>query len=79
MVDDHDRLPLTRSVEADVLAVFSVPTRTEGLKIEILLSALGGIETTDSSLNDALSDARFKQATSDNQPVLDWIDAVFAH
>ncbi len=79
MVDDHDRLPLTRSVEADVLAVFSVPTRTEGLKIETLLSALGGIETTDSSLNDALSDAGFKQATSDNQPVLDWIDAVFAH
>ena len=79
MVDDHDRLPLTRSVEADVLAVFSVPTRTEGLKIEALLSALGGIETTDSSLNDALSDAGFKQATSDNQPVLDWIDEVFAH
>lgn len=79
MVNDHDRLPLTRSVEADVLAAFSVPTRTEGLPTETLLSALEGIEASDRALNDALSDAGFKQATSDNQPILDWVDAVFEH
>ena len=79
MVNDHDRLPLTRSVEADVLAAFSVPNRTEGLPTETLLSALEGIEASDRALNDALSDAGFKQATSDNQPILDWVDAVFEH
>ena len=79
MVNEHDRLPLTRSVEADVLAAFSVPTRTEGLPTETLLSALEGIEASDRALNDALSDAGFKQATSDNQPILDWVDAVFEH
>lgn len=78
MVDDSDRLPLTRSLEAEVRAAFAVPPRAEGLNQQALLSALEGLRNFDRPLTAALSDAGFMPPNADDQPVLDWVDAVFA-
>ncbi len=77
MIDDNDRLTLTRSLEAEVLAAFAVPPRADGLTQEALLSALQSIKPAARQLSDALGNAGFKQVSSEDQPALDWVDAVF--
>lgn len=77
-MNDSDRLPLTRSLEADVRAAFAVPVRNEGLTSQALLSALEGLRAQDRPLVTALAEAGFMPPSADDQPILDWIDAVFA-
>lgn len=79
MVDDHDRLPLTRSLETEVLSAFAVSMRAEGLKAESLIAALEALQTSDIALTQALTDAGFMQANAESQAILDWIEAVFEH
>jgi len=79
MIDDHDRLPLTRSLETEVLSAFAVPTRSDGLKTEALIAALEALQSNDVTLTQALADAGFMQANAENQAVLDWIQSVFDH
>ena len=78
-MDNQDRLPLTPSIEAEALAVFAVPARAQGLEIDALLAALYDIRNTDETLSAGLAAAGFEQAGADQQAIIDWIEAVFAH
>lgn len=77
MADDHDPLPLTRSLQAEVLSAFAVPERAEGLDTPSLITALETTHTTDTSLTQGLARAGYMQASAHDQAVIDWIDAVF--
>lgn len=79
MVDSHDPLPLTRSLETEALSAFAVPARGEGLKSESLIAALEALQTNDVSLTQALADAGFMQANAESQAILDWAESVFDH
>lgn len=79
MVDNHDPLPLTRSLETEALSAFAVPARGEGLKSESLIAALEALQTNDVSLTQALADAGFMQANAESQAILDWVESVFDH
>ncbi len=79
MINDSDRLPLTRSLEAEARGAFAVPARSEGLNRQALLSALEGLRPGGRSLAESLHDAGFMPPSADDQPVLDWVDAIFAH
>ena len=79
MVDNHDPLPLTRSLETEALSAFAVPARGEGLKSESLIAALEALQSNDVSLTQALADAGFMQANAESQAIIDWVESVFDH
>ena len=54
---DTDRLPLTRSLEADVRAEFAVTPISEGLSGSALVKVLGDLNVQGESLLAALSEA----------------------
>lgn len=78
-MSDENRLPLTSSIEADARSLFAVPARAEGMSPKALLSALENVSVRHQSLETALRDAGFMPASSEDAPVLAWVDAVFAH
>lgn len=78
MNDEHERLSLTRSLEADVRSAYAVPVRQDVLGRKSLRSALSTLTGTESRLAEALKAAGFMQASADDQPVLDWVDDTFA-
>ena len=77
MHDEHERLPLTRSLEADVRSAYAVPVRQDVLGRKSLRSALATLVGTEDRLTEALKIAGFMQANVDDQPVLDWVDDTF--
>lgn len=79
MVDNNDPLPLTRSLETEVLSAFAVPARGEGLKSESLIAALEALQANDISLTQAIADAGFMQANAESQAILDWVESIFDH
>ena len=75
---DGGRLPLTRSLEADVLAYFNTQGHHQGLGDRELVTALTHLTPDQNTLLDALSEAGYDQLDSDSACVLCWIDATFA-
>ena len=75
---DGGRLPLTRSLEAKVLANFNTQGHHQGLGGSDLVTALAHLTPDQNTLLDALSEAGYEQLDSDSASVLCWIDAVFA-
>ena len=75
---DGGRLPLTRSLEAEVLASFNTQGHMQGLSGEELVTALAHLSADQSGLLDALSAAGCDQLDGDSARVLGWIDASFA-
>lgn len=76
---DADRMPLTRSLEADVRAEFAIAPVSDGLSGTGLVDVLGSLDPGDQSLPEALSRAGYKNPDSDSEAVLRWIDATFDH
>ncbi|MCH1491162.1 MAG: DUF1631 domain-containing protein [Luminiphilus sp.] len=76
---DTDRLPLTRSLEADVRAEFAVTPISEGLSGSALVKVLGDLDVQGESLLAALSEAGYKNPDSDSEAVIRWVDATFNH
>jgi len=76
---DTDRLPLTRSLEADVRAEFAVMPISEGLSGSALVKVLGDLNVQGGSLLGALSEAGYKNPDSDSEAVIRWVDATFNH
>lgn len=76
---DTDRLPLTRSLEADVRAEFAVTPISEGLSGSGLVKVLGDLDVQGESLLAALSEAGYKNPDSDSEAVIRWVDATFNH
>ncbi len=76
---ESDRLPLTRSLEAEVRAEFAITPVSEGLSGSALVKVLSDIDPQGQPLVTALSNAGYKNPDSDSQAVLRWIDATFAH
>lgn len=76
---DTDRLPLTRSLEADVRAEFAVTPISEGLSGSALVKVLGDLNVQGESLLAALSEAGYKNPDSDSEAVIRWVDATFNH
>ena len=76
---EPDRLPLTRSLEAEVRAEFAITPVSEGLSGSALVKVLSDIDPQGQPLVTALSNAGYKNPDSDSQAVLRWIDATFAH
>ena len=76
---EDDRLPLTRSLEAEVRTVFALPSQTEGLSGEALIEALATLQVAqDQTLPSTLANQGHELVASEPAAVLDWIDAVFA-
>ena len=76
---DTDRLPLTRSLEADVRAEFAVTPVSEGLSGSGLIKVLGDLDVHGESLLAGLSEAGYKNPDSDSEAVIRWVDATFNH
>ena len=76
---DTDRLPLTRSLEADLRAEFAVTPISEGLSGSGLVKVLGDLDVQGESLLAALSEAGYKNPDSDSEAVIRWVDATFNH
>lgn len=76
---NDDRLPLTRSLEAEVRTAFALPSQTEGLTGEALVVALSELSLPQNqALRAALAERGEAFIASEPAAVLDWIDAVFA-
>jgi len=76
---EDDRLPLTRSLEAEVRTAFALPSQTEGLNGERLTEALATLQVVqEQTLLSALANQGHELIASEPAAVLDWIDAVFA-
>ena len=76
---EDDRLPLTRSLEAEVRTAFALPSQTEGLNGERLTEALATLQVAqDHTLLSALASQGHELIASEPAAVLDWIDTVFA-
>ena len=75
---DGGRLPLTRSLEAKVLANFNTQGHHRGLGGSDVVTALRHLTPDQNTLSDALSEAGYNQLDSDSASVLCWIDATFA-
>ena len=75
---EDDRLPLTRSLEAEVRTGFALPSKSEGLSGEALLAALSKLSLSQhQGLLAALAERNEALIASEPAAVLDWIDAVF--
>ena len=76
---EDDRLPLTRSLEVEVRTGFALPSQTEGLTGEALVTALSKLSLPQNqALRTALAAGGEELIASEPAAVLDWIDAVFA-
>ena len=76
---EDDRLPLTRSLEAEVRTAFALPSQTEGLAGEALIEALATLQMAqDQTLLTTLAHQGHELVASEPAAVLAWIDAVFA-
>lgn len=74
---DGGRLPLTRSLEAEVLATFIAEEHHGGLDDTDLVAALAQISLDHSPLLDALSNANQEYPNSNSAAILRWVDATF--
>ena len=76
---EDDRLPLTRSLEAEVCTAFALPPQSEGLVGEALIESLSTLQVAqDQALLSALANQGHELVASEPAAVLNWIDAVFA-
>jgi hypothetical protein len=83
LTKDGTRLPLTRSLEARVLANFIIEEQRESpgeetLSKIVLCDALANLEPNQTNLLDALTQAGYDAIDSDSAAILSWIDAIFA-
>ena len=79
---DGSRLPLTRSLEARVLAGFISEEQREShgektLSEIVLWDALAHLEPDQTNLLDALAQDGYEAIDSDSAAILSWIDATF--
>lgn len=74
---DGGRLPLTRSLEAKVLANFIGEAYNDGLNAADLLPALAQLDSDQPNLLNALSEAGYECLDRDSLATLCWIDATF--
>lgn len=76
-IKDGGRLPLTRSLEAKVLANFTSEAFHDGLGAADLLPILARLNSDQPNLLNALSEAGYECLDRDSLATLCWIDATF--